>query len=75
MRNPTVDDTRAAVRWALNHDLPALLDYRQVAHLDRGGRRQADATLVARWQAATGRRVRPPLATEHSTPLPRRVRA
>lgn len=54
MRNPTVTDVRAAVRWALSHDLVALRDYRRVTLLDRGARWQADAALVARWQEATG---------------------
>ncbi|GAA1978015.1 hypothetical protein GCM10009718_13130 [Isoptericola halotolerans] len=53
MRNPTIDDVRAAVDWALTHDLAALLAYRQVAHLDKGARWQADAALVARWHDAT----------------------
>ncbi|MDO8147377.1 MULTISPECIES: hypothetical protein [Isoptericola] len=54
MRNPTVTDVRAAVRWALSHDLVALRDYRQVTLLDRSARWQADAALVARWREATG---------------------
>lgn len=55
MRNVTpLDDVRAAVRWALSHDLTALLAYREVTHLDKAGRWQADATLVAHWQEATG---------------------
>ncbi|WP_277207497.1 hypothetical protein [Isoptericola croceus] len=53
MTHPTIDDVHAAVHWALTHDLPALLAYRQVAHLDRSARWQADAALVARWRKAT----------------------
>ncbi|WP_407319429.1 hypothetical protein UQW22_03345 [Isoptericola halotolerans] len=49
-----MDDVRSAVDWALSHDLAALLAYRQVAHLDKGARWQADAALVARWHDATG---------------------
>ncbi len=53
MRHPTPDDVHAAVHWALSHDLPTLLAYRQVGHLDRSARWQADAALVARWQQVT----------------------
>lgn len=62
-----MDDVRSAVDWALSHDLAALLAYRQVTHLDKGARWQADAALVARWHAATGdSRVRArTLVTEH----------
>ncbi|MCK0118201.1 hypothetical protein BCE75_10221 [Isoptericola sp. CG 20/1183] len=53
MTHPTPDDVHSAVHWALSHDLAALLAYRQVGHLDRSARWQADAALVARWQDAT----------------------
>jgi|GEM_PF-6609424 len=75
MRNSTtVDEVRAAVRWALSHDLTALLAYRQVTHLDKAGRRQADAALVAHWQQATGAGFRPVQIQErqNAAPLPRR---
>jgi hypothetical protein len=54
MRNPTIDEVHAAVRWALAHDLPALLAYRQDTHLARGSRWKADAAFVAHWQRTTG---------------------
>ncbi|WP_418275191.1 hypothetical protein ACNHYB_09985 [Isoptericola jiangsuensis] len=66
MRTTTTDDVRAAVRWALAHDLPALLAYRQDIHLDTRSRWKADATLVARWQQVTG--TRGPVLTPGSMP-------
>ncbi|WP_278236196.1 hypothetical protein [Isoptericola sp. AK164] len=73
MRNPTVTDVRAAVRWALSHDLAALRDYREVALLEPSARWQADATLVARWQQATGNAVTVAW-TRDPVPLPRVTR-
>jgi hypothetical protein len=54
VRNPSVSDVHAAVRWALAHDLPALLAYRQDTHLARGSRWKADAAFVAHWQQTVG---------------------
>jgi hypothetical protein len=54
MRTTTFDEVHAAVRWALAHDLPALLAYRQDTHLDKHSRWKADATFVAHWQKVTG---------------------
>ncbi|PFG41715.1 hypothetical protein ATJ88_0357 [Isoptericola jiangsuensis] len=69
VRHTTIDDVHAAVRWALAHDLPALLAYRQVAHTDRGARWEADAAFVAHWQQATGSGLP---AFRPGGPLPRR---
>jgi hypothetical protein len=69
VRHATIHDVHAAVSWALTHDLPALLAYRQVAHTDRGARPKADAALVAHWQQSTGS-ARP--AVLPGGPLPRR---
>lgn len=52
---PDFDDVRRALAWALDHDLHALLEHRQVAHLGNAARRRADALLVLRWQRAAAR--------------------
>jgi len=50
---PNADDVRSALRWALDHDLHALMEHRSVAHLGGAARRRADSTLVTRWRLAT----------------------
>ncbi|MFI2104996.1 hypothetical protein ACH436_17010 [Isoptericola sp. NPDC019693] len=52
---PDFDDVRRALSWALDHDLPALIEHRQVAHLGTAARRRADVLLVLRWQRAAAR--------------------
>ncbi|MFD6179178.1 MULTISPECIES: hypothetical protein [unclassified Isoptericola] len=49
------DDVCRALTWALDHDLHALMEHRQVAHLGAAARRRADALLVMRWQRAAAR--------------------
>lgn len=51
----TRDEVRAAILWAIEHDVVTLTEHRQVAHtvLDEGRRRRSDAALVARWRRAT----------------------
>ncbi|ACZ32216.1 hypothetical protein Xcel_3216 [Xylanimonas cellulosilytica DSM 15894] len=52
----THDDVRAAIHWALDHDVVVLAQHRLVAHTvaSEDERREADADLVARWRLATG---------------------
>ncbi|MCA5891962.1 hypothetical protein LEP48_01180 [Isoptericola sp. NEAU-Y5] len=50
---PSSDQVSTALRWALDHNLPALLEHRTVAHLGGAARRRADSTLVTRWRIAT----------------------
>jgi hypothetical protein len=52
---PEHDDVGRALTWALDHDLHALIEHRQVAHLGVAARRRADAVLVLRWQRAAAR--------------------
>jgi hypothetical protein len=53
----TRDEVRAAILWALEHDVATLAQHREVAHtvLDESRRRRSDAALVARWRQATAR--------------------
>jgi len=53
--SPDSDDVCRALTWALDHDLHALLEHRQVAHLGAAARRRADTVLVLRWQRAAAR--------------------
>jgi hypothetical protein len=46
----------AALRWALENDLEALLDHRRQAHAGTRARKAADARLVTRWRLARGSR-------------------
>ncbi|MFC8599289.1 MULTISPECIES: hypothetical protein [unclassified Isoptericola] len=52
---PAAHDVGRALTWALDHDLHALIEHRQVAHLGVAARRRADALLVLRWQRAAAR--------------------
>jgi len=52
---PESDDVGRALCWALDHDLHALIEHRQVAHHGRAARRRADALIVLRWQRAAAR--------------------
>jgi hypothetical protein len=59
---PSWDDIHQALIWALEHDLPALVEHRAAVHLSPYGwsRRDADELLVARWrQAAAGAEPQP----------------
>ncbi|GAB2462903.1 hypothetical protein [Xylanimonas ulmi] len=53
---PTVtrDEVRAAILWAIDHDVASLVRHRRIAHTvhDEGRRRRSDADLVARWRRA-----------------------
>jgi hypothetical protein len=54
-RPATRDEVRAAILWAIDHDVVGLTIHREVAHqtVDELRRRRADAALVARWRRAT----------------------
>ncbi|MGF0115221.1 hypothetical protein ACQFYA_02690 [Promicromonospora sp. Marseille-Q5078] len=52
---PETHDVGRALCWALDHDLYALIEHRQVAHLGVAARRRADALIVLRWQRAAAR--------------------
>ncbi len=51
----TRDEVRAAILWAVEHDVVTLTEHRRVAHTtqDEWRRRRSDAALVARWRKAT----------------------
>ncbi|QAY69372.1 hypothetical protein [Xylanimonas protaetiae] len=52
-RAVTRDEVRAAIHWALDHDVRVLAQHRQVAHTaNEPQRRRSDADLVARWRRA-----------------------
>ncbi|WP_041294734.1 hypothetical protein [Isoptericola variabilis] len=52
--HPSTHDVVAALRWALEHDLDALLDHRRHRFASVPARRAADARLVTRWRLAVG---------------------
>ena len=47
------DDVRAAIFWAIDHDVVLLAHHRLVAHTEsEPQRRESDAELVDRWRRA-----------------------